>query len=230
MFHAISRFWKSLNREQKLSVGLLSVCSFVAITFGVIQIRRNIIYPFTAPVDRLVAFKNLFGPTDAEKEAQARKSDTDGDGLSDWDEENFYRTSMYLADTDSDGTFDNVEIARRTDPNCPEGQGCGYIYEPPTASGFSVPVGTSLASSTQAYGSALPLVPERNIASIRSYLKAQGISDAQLAGYSDEQLLQAYDRSMVDFQSSSSTSAVSVTSTSATTDSSNSVEGLIETQ
>lgn len=237
MLHAFSRFWKSLNREQRLSVGLLSVCSFVAITFGIIQIRRNIIYPFTAPVDRLVTFKKLFGPTDAEKEAQAKKADTDGDGLSDWDEENLYRTSMYLADTDSDGVPDNTEIARRTDPNCPEGQGCGYVYEPPAAAGFSAQIGGAASSSTQDYGKALPLVPERNIASIRSYLKAQGISDAQLEGYSDDQLLQAYDRSMVDFQSavptstSASKSSVSASSTSATTESAKPIDTtLIETQ
>lgn len=212
MQNAVSRFWRSLNREQKLSVGLFSVLAFVAVTFGFMQIRRNIIYPFTTPVDQLVKIKALFGPTDAEKEAQAKNTDTDGDGLSDWDEENVYRTSKYLADTDSDGIPDNIEIAKGTDPNCPQGQNCGYIYTPVNLAD----TGGQATTSSQSYGSSLPLVPDRNPASIRSYLRTQGISEAQLAGYSDDMLLQAYDQSKQDFDSSSSTKATASSSTSST--------------
>lgn len=184
---------------------------------GIVQLRRNIIYPFTTPVSQLVVIKKLFGPTDAEKEAKAKLTDTDGDGLSDWDEENFYHTSPYNTDTDSDGIPDNTEIARRTDPSCPQGQNCGYVYTPPSASGLLGLTGSdSSASSSQAYGSPLPLVPERSATSVRAYLKAQGVSDAQLSSYTDEMLLQAYDQSVQDFKSSSSTpSAIASTSTSA---------------
>lgn len=201
--NAVSRFWKSLNREQKLSVGLLSVCAFVAITMGAIQMRRNIIYPFTAPVDQLVKIKELFGPTDDEKEAQAKKQDTDFDGLSDWHEENAYHTSPYLADTDSDGIADNTELARRTDPNCAAGQNCGYVYVPPES---ATVLGQGSASSSQSYAGTMPSTPERSPASIRTYLKAQGVSDAQLANYTDEMLLQAYDQTIKDVQPSASTS------------------------
>lgn len=54
-----------------------------------------------------------------------RLKDTDGDGLTDYDEINIYHTSPYLADTDSDGIPDGTEVANNTDPNCPKGQICG---------------------------------------------------------------------------------------------------------
>lgn len=213
MQNAVSRFWKSLSREQKLSVGLFCVCAIVAGLISVVQIRRNILYPFTAPVDQLVKIKEIFGPSDEEKIAAAKKADADGDGLSDWDEENRYRTSPYLADTDSDGVNDNLEIAKGTDPNCPTGRNCGYVYTPEK----NVAEGAT-ASSTN-YGSAMPLMPERSASAIRVYLQAQGVSSAQLAGYTDEMLLQAYDQSVSDFNSSKSSTgnATSTTSGSMTT-------------
>jgi hypothetical protein len=42
--------------------------------------------------------------------------DTDGDGISDFDEVNLYRTNPQLADTDGDGFTDGVEIMRGFDP------------------------------------------------------------------------------------------------------------------
>jgi hypothetical protein len=218
--NVVSRFWKSLTHEQKLSVGLLGVCAFVAVLLGVVQIRRHIIYPFTTPVDQLVKIKTLFGPTDAEKEAKAKLTDTDGDGLSDWDEENAYHTSPYNTDTDSDGVTDDVEIARRTDPNCPQGESCGYVYTPPVNSGASNTATASTSSST--YGGVLPLVPNRDAAAIRSYLKAQGVSEAQLSSYTDAMLLQAYDQSVTDFQSSSGSTMGAISTTSETSDSASS--------
>jgi hypothetical protein len=44
--------------------------------------------------------------------------------MNDWEELNFYETSPYLPDTDSDGTNDKTEIDSGTDPSCPKGQVC----------------------------------------------------------------------------------------------------------
>ena len=43
-------------------------------------------------------------------------TDTDGDGLSDYDEINLYGTDPTLSDTDGDGTDDGTEVAQGTDP------------------------------------------------------------------------------------------------------------------
>ena len=50
--------------------------------------------------------------------------DTDGDGLSDWNELNVYHTDPYVTDTDADGLSDAVEIYKyHTDPNNPDTDG-----------------------------------------------------------------------------------------------------------
>lgn len=51
-------------------------------------------------------------------------TDTDGDGISDYDEKNVFGTSMYLKDSDGDGINDSDEIKNGTDPNCATGKVC----------------------------------------------------------------------------------------------------------
>lgn len=183
----------------------------IAIVLTVAQIRRSIIMPFTAPVERLVEIRNMLGPTDEEKEAKAKRTDADGDGLSDWDEANLYRTSSYLRDTDSDGIPDNTEIANQTDPNCPKGQVCLLPSLSATSSasgvGSGLVTGSGMGNGT--------IVPDRNPASIRAFLKSQGVSDADLANYSDQALLDAYDQSQAAFSGSANAGSSNSSSTSA---------------
>lgn len=56
-----------------------------------------------------------------------RDKDTDGDGLSDYDELFRSKTSPYLVDSDSDGVSDTAELRQGTDPNCPAGKSCSSI-------------------------------------------------------------------------------------------------------
>ncbi len=165
-------------------------------TLTVVQIRRSIIMPFTAPIEQLFKIDKIFGQTDEEKAEEAKRKDTDGDGLSDWDEANLYQTSAYLADTDSDGDPDNIEIANQTDPNCPEGQVCVQAISAGQAGGDSSVVEGGVAGQDPA------IVPDRNPASIRSFLRSQGVSETDLAGYSDQDLLDAYDASQALFAES----------------------------
>jgi hypothetical protein len=47
------------------------------------------------------------------------RADTDGDGVSDYDEVNLYHTNPLMADTDSDGVSDADELVASSDPNDP---------------------------------------------------------------------------------------------------------------
>ena len=51
--------------------------------------------------------------------------DTDGDGLTDWEEVKRYHTDPHLADTDCDGVGDGDEVQNGTDPLNPDTDGDG---------------------------------------------------------------------------------------------------------
>lgn len=59
------------------------------------------------------------GLPDAEEQGvgtDQAKTDTDGDGLSDYDEVKIYHTNPKLKDTDTDGTGDSQEVTANTNP------------------------------------------------------------------------------------------------------------------
>ncbi|TAL50945.1 hypothetical protein EPN81_01375 [Patescibacteria group bacterium] len=69
-----------------------------------------------------------------EREIEASKTkDTDVDGLVDYDELYVYKTSPYIADSDSDGFDDKQEVYSGNNPNCPTGKDCGLVVGSPEA-------------------------------------------------------------------------------------------------
>lgn len=189
--------WRALTLEQKLSVGVLGVAGLVAFTFGLIQVRASLIRPFTTDVQTLVELRKQFGPTDEEVAEEQKKTDTDGDGVSDYDELVVYRSSPYVRDSDSDGEPDNIEIAKGTDPNCAKGKNCVGLSATQaatgTTSGFTPPPATDYPEFPG--GTNASAIPPRDATAVRAYLRASGMTDAQLASYTDAQLLEAYDQS-----------------------------------
>ena len=110
----------SLNRNQKLAAFFLSVLSLTALFVGVYGLYTNI-YGTLKIRGAPKSYKEL------SEEAQIgalsyvlslQSSDTDDDGLNDWDEMNSYNTSPYLKDSDSDGMPDKVELESGSDPMC----------------------------------------------------------------------------------------------------------------
>ncbi|MBI2482713.1 hypothetical protein HYV74_00880, partial [Candidatus Uhrbacteria bacterium] len=102
------------------------------ICFGVLAVILG-----TANLKRLIAPKPRGGDAPSlaniprsleEFEAQQRDAraamDTDGDGLSDFEEFERIHSSPFLADSDSDGRTDKQEVEAGEDPNCPVGQVC----------------------------------------------------------------------------------------------------------
>ncbi len=119
---------------------------------------------------RIPSIKNVNASAVAKLNALKGK-DTDGDGLSDYDELFSFKTSPYLKDSDGDGVSDSDEVKKNSDPNCPSGKVC---------SSFSL-----LTSPVDANGNLSP-------AFLRQALKAAGVPQAQLDKTDDATLQKIY--------------------------------------
>ena len=108
-----------LNKNQKIAAASLAVFAVLIIVMWFAQLRSNIYGPFNSP-----AGQNQIAADTQNSDEALKAKDTDGDGLSDYDELNIYNTSPYLEDTDADGFKDAEEVNGGTDPNCPKGKTC----------------------------------------------------------------------------------------------------------
>lgn len=163
--------WTGHSKKRKASLAILAVLAVFFLYAGIKSLPGRLISPF-----------HLLPPgasgVDLNKEAKDRQAteelktkDTDGDGLSDYDELIVYKTSPYLEDTDSDGFIDKQEIESGNDPNCPVGRDC-------------LAVAGSLPSSTD--------VAQGNLG--KDLLSGSGASGvANTGGTTDWSLLQNFD-------------------------------------
>jgi len=194
-----------------------------ALVLGVMSAGHSIDAPLQANMSATQQFVDAMngGNTNADIEALKSK-DTDGDGLSDYDEIYVYHTSPYIKDSDSDGIPDGVEVANGTDPNCPQGQDCGVpapVNDSQTAaSDQATPDITNIDDLMNAYqtNASLPsandntapsslspdlttdTIPSAGVsdaAQIRALLKDQGLSDNVLNSIDDKTLVQMYNDS-----------------------------------
>jgi len=190
-----------LNKNQKIAAASLAVFAILIIVLWAAQLRNNIYGPFnSSPSGNLAA-------TEATDQTQALKNkDTDGDGLSDYDELNVYLTSPYLADTDSDGLSDSAEIKNNTDPNCPQGRTCaGELLQSAAADATN----DTLNSLLNQFGATNPTNPSASLnseqlntlknidaASLRQLLIQQGMPKETLDKISDADLLKSYQETL----------------------------------
>lgn len=108
-----------LTREQKMGITMLFIFALLTVGLAFLQIRNTLITPFVLRVQNQNGEKSL-----KDFQVELQNIDTDQDGINDYEELNFYTTSPYLPDTDSDGKTDKQEIDAGTDPLCAEGQEC----------------------------------------------------------------------------------------------------------
>jgi hypothetical protein len=112
-----------LGRNQKIAAGVLAVFAIAVVFMWAAQFKKSISGPFSGGGEEAASGDQTSLQQD-DSEESLRAKDTDGDGLSDWDELYFYKTSPYLEDSDSDGFSDKQEIDNGKDPNCPVGRDC----------------------------------------------------------------------------------------------------------
>lgn len=176
--------------EKIISVAVV-VMILVALFFAYYQLASSFKKPFVN-FSQLAASSNTScsdgscsGENSASEE-ELKNTDTDGDGLSDYDELNVYKTSPYLEDTDSDGTSDKQEVQLGYDPNCPGKNPCF---------GFNFDAVSQAASTTAPSFQIMPSTPVQQITPdfLRQQLKASGATEEQLAQFSDAELLAMYE-------------------------------------
>ena len=220
MWQTIVERWKSMTKEQKISLVILGVCGILAMGLSVYNISNTIRAPFLVNKSEIANSKKIIGETDDEKLAREKRTDTDGDGLSDWDESNIYHTNPNLRDSCGDGIPDNVRVLTGRNLGCLNAPNPGGnldysqvdststdLFTNPQGLNLLNPTGGALggASSTQDGASStvvggVDVNPEaagmlpRDPVSIRQALTQSGkIDPAELSQMTDQQLLDIYD-------------------------------------
>lgn len=189
---------KRTQRSELVLVGILFLFGIGSIIFGITRLQDRIQSPFR--ISNLPdEAPNLLEGVDMQGiDVEGLKTkDTDGDGLSDYQEEYITQTSTYLNDTDGDGIPDKEEISRGTNPNCPEGQQC-FNGSATTA----LPIDKTLppkqgedSAATDpsiAVNQVLQQFQNKNPEQIRAFLKEQGLSEDQLKLVPDAMLQTIY--------------------------------------
>jgi len=191
---------RPLSRNQKTSLLILAFFSLVVLAFGIWRIRDQIYSPFE--------YKNIgalaVSQTASSTTAIDYTTDTDKDGISDYEETNVYGTSIYLPDSDSDGFTDKEEIMHGTDPNCPTGQICTEILASTTPNVSSTTLAGLLETETTSSSSAITgsssleslLGGTSDVASLRQLLLDNGMDKATLDKISDADLMKSYQTSL----------------------------------
>jgi len=120
---------------------------------------------------------------DEEQElANLKETDTDHDGLTDYQELYQYRTSMFLEDTDSDGYSDKEEVTSGNDPLCPTGEECNVLQ-------FITPE-TKLSDIVQEVTMDADLsIKEATFREFRQFLLDNGIPQEDVDRLSDSDLM-----------------------------------------
>jgi hypothetical protein len=160
------------STREKITTSAIIVVAFLGVIAGYWQLSQGLNVSKLLGKSMTQTIETPVAPIDFQK-------DTDGDGLTDYEEQFVYKTSPYLEDSDSDGVADKDEIDAGHDPNCPGTESCNTLLST-SDSGVVV-------DNTQSVG-ASQLSPDR----LRELLRASGATEEQLATLSDEDLLALY--------------------------------------
>lgn len=168
---------KKSQKIEKQIIGIFALFGIIALIVGFFNFRSNISSPFLGlRTDYNIKTEDQ---EQAEEILALKSQDTDNDGLIDFDELYQYKTSPYIADSDSDGFPDGEEIKSGNDPNCPEGQTCLNIVTTDT---------TDESNTNQDVIAAEDITPEQ----LRVILLQNGVAQEQLSELDDDTLMDLY--------------------------------------
>ena len=184
----------SYSRRPEKVFLVFFVVGLLALGIGVWYSRNTIREPFLVSYEDNVEQNtedNNQALEDFAKLLTERQKDTDGDGLTDYQEINIYKTSAYLVDSDSDRISDKDEIIRGTNPNCTEGEDCSFVYTPDVGIDAEdlIPIGDGFVS------------PEY-IASAKVILLQHGYTEADVTTMTNEETVEIYNAMLNDPNSS----------------------------
>lgn len=193
------------SREQGAGFALLAITGGLAFILGTFYLVRQLNSPFDINYEG-PQFVSSAEQREAELAVQ-RTTDTDGDGLLDYDELYVYETSPYLVDSDGDGLNDALELTMGKDPLCPEGESCmSSLYNPYATTGSQTDLidlaeGTT-EGSTEDLGNLQDAVRQLNAEQVRQLLLESGADPEVVNALSDEELLEIYQKVISDLESS----------------------------
>lgn len=192
-----------LSQEQKIGFILLLVFGIVGLTLGAVKIRNQMFAPFSLNNTVPSAIKDQLSAVDAMK-----YRDTDGDGLSDYDEEYVYGTSRFQPDTFNYGNgLTDKDVVERNLPRCGNaGKDCSDASTPIG----TTPTTTATADSLQAVLGAAPPDLNQILSSpteIRKMLIENGMSKDMLDTIKDSDLMAVVNQVMTSSTTSGTKSA-----------------------
>lgn len=167
------KLWFESPSGRKIVLAVFLVFALGVIIFSFILMNNNFKNPFDSPK---TGWQNYIDQKSQEELKKMQATDTDNDGLTDFEEKTVYATSLYVADTDSDGINDGDEIAQGRDPLCAEGSDCG------------LDLADEIEPSSEIENEAEVL----NVDQVREELLGAGISSDILSKINDEDLLEIY--------------------------------------
>ncbi|PWB38600.1 MAG: hypothetical protein C3F02_02710 [Parcubacteria group bacterium] len=121
-----ARFGRSRKQRRRKSSWFFILVAIVILVLGLAYIYNNIIGAVGYKLPSFIT-DQIQNSQQAISDEQLKKTDTDQDGLTDYQELYQYHTSIFLPDTDSDGYSDFDEATKGDDPLCPRGQNCNLL-------------------------------------------------------------------------------------------------------
>jgi hypothetical protein len=182
----------NLNEDQKLyeapkSHTYIKFWSFLILVIFILVLSgfrfySNIFDPLKSDVPEWLANQISQEEEAARTIAELKESDTDQDGLTDYQEIYQYYTSIFLPDTDSDGFTDAEEVNLGEDPVCPIDESCSLLR--------LITPNTKLSSVIQDITLDSDLtIQNAAVLEFRKFLEASGMPKEDLDVLSDEDLL-----------------------------------------